>query len=321
MIITVISTFGAIISIAGAIISIMNSINQYKSEIDAEFTNVGKNVKLRLKNLNKNTVIYGLKRNNGYIDIKIKSDAPDFSIYNDYCAQYLDVFDTQKIYKIVYDKRICDIKKELGAKSLNDINEIEYGNIEEYYDKSKLIVYTYPQKEHYETHNIAGNVNAIFTDSILPYKNIFPELYKKLGFDLLTNLSDCLLEAFAFMQSYNHGGKLYLINGLYESKYSKPLKELLNRLKKSDLLTNDGINYVDKTLKNADKLETLMLQYYSKGDNTEDIPVNIIIKDYITLFKYGFSTILPNELCLKIKFKNSKKIFTERIELNARIKI
>ena len=320
MITTIISTVGAIISIVGAIISIMNAINQYKSEIDIEFINIGKNVKLKLKNLNKNTVIYGLK-NKGYIDIKIISEPPDFSIYNDYCGQYLCIFNTQKIYKIIYDKRISDIEKELGAKSLIDINEIEYGIIETYYDKTKLIVYTYPQKEHYETHKITGYVNAIFTDSILPYKNIFPELYEKLGFDLLTNLSYSLLEAFAFMQSYNHGGKQYLINSLYESKYSKPLKELLNRIKQSDLLTNDGINYINETLKNVDKLETLMLQYYNKGDNTEDIPVNIIIKDYITLFKYGFSTILPNELYLTIKFKNSKKLFTEKSELNARIKI
>lgn len=310
----IVSIIGAIVSVIGAIVSVVSSLNKYKIDCNLELikeqNDSNPDVKLQLKNLNKETVMSVFDKN-GTMDIKIKSDKPDFSKYNDYVGKDLYVLDNQKLYEIIYQTRIKDIEKLLGSNNISDFKEIHYGKIYRHYNNTNIIVYTYPQVKYYEIFIIDKTIESISSDSFLVYKDIFPELYKKLGFDILIDNRYFLVEALSFMRYYSVGGERYLKKGLYEKKYAKQLKNFLSTLNKSGLLIKDGEYWVNETLERVDNLETLIEDYYCRGDNTDEIPINIIYSDYVNLLKFGFNTIMPNKLFVELKCEN-KKLFNRK---------
>ena len=311
----IVSIIGAIVSVIGAIVSVMSSLNKYKIDCNLELikeqNDSNPDVKLQLKNLNKETVMSVFDKK-GTMYIKITSDKPDFSKYSDYVCRYLQVLDNKKLCEIIYQNRIKDIEKLLGSSNILDIKEIDYGKIVSTYDKTNIIVYRYPQFKEYDTFNINERIKTICTESVLVYKNILPELYKKLGFDLLiANSAYPLLDAFSYMINYLSAGKRFLENQLYEHNFANQLRTFLITLSKSELLQEEGVKLVNESLKKVNSLQELMEEYYDNFYNTEEIPINIIYSDYVKLLELGFNTIMPNKLFLELTCKN-KKLFNRK---------
>lgn len=348
----IVSIIGAIVSVIGAIVSVISSLNKYKIICNLEFVKIDYELKLQIKNINKDTIIFVDKISNMNIEL---NDKPNFNIKVNNFDYKLNIFDQCKIIEMLYYFRMDEIKKELYLKNIENTNEIEYGKIVSTYDGTKVIIYQFYNYDNYDGYKIdktsyelictSDDYNNSFIkllhnnyhSKIKNYKYYLPEIYKELSFYILENdkefqysIQYIVLYLYSINNienNFNEEDKEYIrrLKSLYIDNKDK-LKNFIVSISQSTLLTDKGANIINTTLREINSFESLIYNHYKLTDknyiNHEDIPLYSILLDYITFFTRGFYTFMPTTFSLEMIYKNQQLLNKrEKVKLNTKINL